>query len=256
MKERETIIAVERLTGGYGRTAVLRDVSFAVEAGEIVALLGGSGCGKSTLMNMMIGLLTPWQGRIAFQGQDLVTARRQERAQILRRIGVAFQGGALFGSMTVLDNVTLALEMFTPLPRDLIQSIGRAKLRLVDLAGSENHLPSELSGGMQKRAAVARALALDPDILFLDEPSAGLDPVTAANLDDLILQVRDNLGTTVVIVTHELPSIMAIADRVIMLDKSVQGIIAQGRPQDLANDRSQAQAWQFFNRVSQFHEME
>jgi len=256
MNERETIIDVEGLTGGYGDTAVLRDVSFSVHPGEILALLGGSGCGKTTLMNMMIGLVPPWEGRIAFQGNDLVSARGRERSQILKRMGVAFQGGALFGSMTIMDNVTLALEMFTSLPRDLIQGIALSKLRLVDLAGSENHLPSELSGGMQKRAAVARALALDPDILFLDEPSAGLDPVTAANLDDLILQVRDNLGTTVVIVTHELPSIMAIADRAIMLDKSVQGIMAQGRPRDLAQDPSQVPVWQFFNRVSQFHEME
>ncbi|MFC1763968.1 ABC transporter ATP-binding protein [Planctomycetota bacterium] len=250
MKTDNAKIQVDGLAGGYGGTLVLENISFAIKRGEVVAILGGSGCGKSTLMNLMIGLQRPWRGHIYYSGRDLTTAAGADYERIMHQIGVAFQGGALFGSMTVLDNVTLAMESFTDDPPSLQRAVASVKLRLVGLAGYENHLPSELSGGMQKRAAVARAMALDPEILFLDEPSAGLDPVTAAQLDDLILQLRDSFGMTVVIVTHELASIMAIADRVIMLDKSVKGIIAEGKPQELQHQREQPLVWQFFNRTA------
>ncbi len=252
--KREPIIKVEHLTAGYGETVILEDVSFEVYAGEILTILGGSGCGKSTLMNHMIGLLEPMSGDIWIDGGNIVTALGSEREKILTRFGVSFQSGALFGSMTVLENVALPLQEFTDLPQVAIEWIAQAKLRLVGLEGSGYLMPSELSGGMQKRAALARAMALDPKILFLDEPSAGLDPITAARLDDLILHFSRDLGMSFVIVTHELPSVFALADRVIMLDKERRGIVAQGRPDQLKDDRSEPVVWQFFNRKTALSE--
>ena len=252
--EREPIIKVEHLTAGYGETVILEDVSFEVYVGEILTILGGSGCGKSTLMNHMIGLLEPMAGDIWIDGGNIVTAQGAEREKILTRFGVSFQSGALFGSMTVLENVALPLLEFTDLPQVAIEWIAQAKLRLVGLEGYGYLMPSELSGGMQKRAALARAMALDPKILFLDEPSAGLDPITAARLDDLILHFSRDLGMSFVIVTHELPSVFALADRVIMLDKERRGIVAQGRPDQLKDDRSEPVVWQFFNRKTALSE--
>ena len=242
------IIQVEGLTAGYDQTIVLRDVSFAVHRSEILAILGGSGCGKSTLLNAMIGLLEPMAGTILIDGQDIVTADDLERERILATFGVAFQGGSLFGSMTALENVALPLEEFSDLPAEAVDWIAAMKLRLVGLEGFEYYRPSELSGGMRKRAALARAMAMDPKILFLDEPSAGLDPVTAAQLDELILQVSQGLGVTCVMITHEVASVLALADRAIFLDKTARGIVAQGRPADLRDDPSNAPVWQFFNR--------
>ncbi len=246
----KAIIKIENLTIGYDDTIVLKDISFQVRKGEIFVILGGSGCGKSTLLNHLIGLHSPKSGRIFIHGQDLTNADAAGRRHILSSFGVAFQGGALFGSMTLLENVILPLTEHTSLPAEAVDWIARQKLALVGLAGYEQRMPSQLSGGMQKRAALARAMALDPDILFLDEPSAGLDPVTAAHLDELIIQLSQTLGITFVIVTHELQSIFSLAGRAIMLDKASQGIIADGNPAEMKNDRSNPAVWRFFNRMA------
>ena len=245
----DAIIQAEKLTMGFDGTAILEEVSFSVNAGEIFIILGGSGCGKSTLLRHLIGLQEPMAGRIVIDGQELTDADERQRESILSGIGVAFQGGALFGSMTVLENVALPLEEFTPLPTAAIRWVAQSKLRLVGLGGYDDHLPSQLSGGMRKRAALARAMAMDPKILFLDEPSAGLDPITAAQLDELIVHLSAGLGVTFVIVTHELASVFTLNGRVIMLDKQAKGIIAEGRAEDLRNNRSNSAAWRFFNRT-------
>lgn len=243
------IIKVEGLVAAYGDEPILDSVSLEVRRGEIFVILGGSGCGKSTLLKHMIGLYTPVAGRILIHDRDLALAGEAERKTILRGIGVTYQSGALFGSLTLLENVMLPLEELTDLPLDAAAALGRLKLGLVGLADFCDHLPSAVSGGMQKRTALARAMALDPDILFLDEPSAGLDPVTSAGLDALILQLARGLGLTFVIVTHELASIFAIADRVIMLDARAKGIVAEGEPHFLRDNSENPLVRGFFNRV-------
>jgi phospholipid/cholesterol/gamma-HCH transport system ATP-binding protein len=219
-----------------------------VYKGEIFVILGGSGCGKSTLLKHMIGLYKPARGNIMIKGEDITQAEGKDRIDILKEIGVAYQLGALFGSMTVLENVMLPLEEYTDLDEDARHLIGRMKLELVGLDGSEQKMPSELSGGMIKRAALARAMALDPEVLFLDEPSAGLDPITSAELDQLIIQLSRSLGVTFIVVTHELNSIYAIADRVIMLDKSTKNIIAEGKPEYLRDHSTIPVVQKFFRR--------
>ncbi len=244
----EPLIRVRALTAGYGEQIILRDVDLEVFPGEVLILLGGSGCGKSTLLKQMIGLERPLSGTVLINGQDVHAARGAERTRILHGFGVSYQTGALFGSLSVLENVLLPLEECTDLPKPLRLRVARMKLAQVGLAGFENHAPAELSGGMVKRAAIARAMALDPSILFLDEPSAGLDPVTSAELDALILELARGLGMTFVIVTHELASVFAIADRVIMLDKSRQGIAAQGDPKTLRDHSTDPLVHDFFHR--------
>ena len=242
------VIRVEHLTAGYADRALLEDVSFEVQHGEVFAILGGSGSGKSTLLKHMIGLYAPMAGHIWLDGIDIATVEGAARLLALRRIGVAYQSGALFGSLTLVQNVRFPLEEYTELPDEALELIARMKLDLVGLRDFADSLPAEVSGGMQKRAAIARAMALDPAIVFLDEPSAGLDPVTSAGLDQLILRLKHGLGITFVVVTHELPSIFTIADRVIMLDRQTRSIVAEGRPQELRDHSDIPIVHQFFNR--------
>jgi phospholipid/cholesterol/gamma-HCH transport system ATP-binding protein len=239
---------VDNLTARFGDDTIFQGVSFQVLPGEILVILGGSGCGKSTLLKHMIGLYQPAVGKVILNGIDMRTEEAEELRQVKMGLGVLFQSGALFGSMTLAENVALPIEEYTELDQREIDRIVKMKLALVNLAGYENHLPEEISGGMKKRAGLARAMALDPAVLFFDEPSAGLDPISAAELDILIKSINQGLGTTMVVVTHELESIFSIAHRVIMLDKSAKGIIAQGDPRELKDHSPDIRVTDFFNR--------
>jgi phospholipid/cholesterol/gamma-HCH transport system ATP-binding protein len=249
--ERHPVIQVIDLTARYGEETILEHVSFEVHEGEIFVILGGSGSGKSTLLKHIVGLIRPHSGQVLIDGEDIVSPDVAVLDKVLKKIGILYQGGALFGSMTLAENIALPIQEYTELGPEAVSALVRMKLGLVNLDGYEDHLPSEISGGMKRRAGLARAMALNPRILFFDEPSAGLDPVTSAGIDNLILQINRTLGTTMVIVTHELQSIFTLARRVIMLDKKEKGILVEGDPRHLRDHSPLPEVRRFFNREAE-----
>ena len=235
----------------YGDFVVMRDLNFTIGKGEVFIIMGGSGCGKSTLLRHLIGLMPPAKGKVLYDGESFWDADPQERDRMMKRFGVLYQSGALWSSMTLAENVSIPLEEYTDLSSSQIKELVSLKLSLVALAGFEEFYPSEISGGMRKRAGLARAMALDPDILFFDEPSAGLDPVSARRLDDLILELKDSLGTTVVVVTHELASIFAIGDNSVFLDPDTRTMLATGNPKTLLAESKDPRIHSFLTRGEQ-----
>jgi phospholipid/cholesterol/gamma-HCH transport system ATP-binding protein len=233
MPQKKPHITVKDLTMAYGDFVVMHDLSFAINRGDVFIIMGGSGCGKSTMMTILTGLKTPAKGQVFYGETDFWGSDHETREKIIRRAGVMYQSGALWSSMTLAENVALPLETYTDLGPGEIRDAVELKMALVGLAGFEEFYPSEISGGMQKRAGIARAMALDPEVLFFDEPSAGLDPVSARRLDDLILQLSESLGTTMVVVTHELASIFTIGNNSVFLDASIRTMTATGDPNKL-----------------------
>lgn len=244
----DELIIVRDLTMAYGDFVLQRDLNFVVRRGDIFIIMGGSGCGKSTLLRHLIGLKEPASGKVFYGDQSLWDAEPADRARLLRRTGVLYQKGALWSSMTLAENIALPLQEYTDLRGDEIAQIASLKLALVGLKGFEDYYPAEISGGMQRRAALARAMALDPEILLFDEPSAGLDPITSRLLDDLILELRDSLGATIVIVTHELASIFAVGNNSVFLDAESRTMIASGDPKRLLADSEDARVRAFLTR--------
>lgn len=246
--DKDVMIKVSGLSVGYSHSAILKDINFSVRRGEIFVVLGASGCGKSTLLKNMIGLYPPIKGDIEIKGESIVNATPSQKTEIMKKFGVLYQSGALFNSLTLEENITLVLEEYTDLSKKERRRVAEEKLALVGLDRFKNFYPNAISGGMKKRAGLSRAMALDPDLLFFDEPSAGLDPISSASLDRLLMKLSKEHGTTLVIVTHELESIMTIADRVIMLDKNSKGIIAEGDPRDLRQNSTNEWVKRFMNR--------
>jgi phospholipid/cholesterol/gamma-HCH transport system ATP-binding protein len=246
--EGEARVRVSGLTMAYGSFVLMRDLDFAIRRGSVFIIMGGSGSGKSTLLRHMIGLQEPAKGDIFYGEECFTTAEAADRERMLRRIGVMYQSGALFSSLTLAENIGLPLGEYTDLSAAEIREVAALKLALVGLRGFEDYYPSQISGGMQKRAGLARAIALDPDILYFDEPSAGLDPVTSRRLDDLILELRDSLGATIVVVTHELASIFAIGDDCVFLDPETRTMIASGSPRDLLEHSKDPRVREFLTR--------
>ncbi len=232
----KNILQVQNLHVGYGQRVLMHELNFQVQEGEIFIIMGGSGCGKSTLLRVLMGLKEPMTGSVSYEDIPFWPGEEEQRQEIMRCAGVLYQGGALWSSMTLAENVSLPLEQYTSLNRAEIREQAELKLALAGLAGFGDYYPAEISGGMRKRAGLARALALDPDIIFLDEPSAGLDPVSARMLDDLILELRESMKKTFVVVTHELASLFAIADRALYLDAETRRMAALGAPQELLNN--------------------
>ena len=247
-KSNEAHIIVNDLTMAYGTFVVQRDLTFTVNRGDIFIIMGGSGCGKSTLLRHMIGLKKPAKGTVNYDDISFWDAAPAERDRIMRQFGILYQSGALFSSMTLAENIALPLQEYTDLSAGQIRKLVSLKLALVGLAGFDDYYPSEISGGMQKRAGLARAMALDPEILFFDEPSAGLDPISARLLDDLILELRESLGATVVVVTHELASIFAIGNNSVFLDPEKKTMIAQGDPKKLLAESKDPTVHRFLTR--------
>ncbi len=241
-------ITIDKLTMAYGNDIVQQNLSFAINRGDIFAIMGGSGCGKSTLLRHLIGLHRPYAGAIYYGTQDFWTMEEREQARILQKAGILYQSGALWSSMTLEDNLALPLQQFTDLSREMIRDVIRFKLSLVGLKGCEHYYPAEISGGMRKRAGLARAIVLDPEFLFFDEPSAGLDPVNARRLDELIVEIRDSLGATVVLVTHELPSIFAIATNSVYLDSEKRTMLDVGPPKKLLQNSTHKSVVDFLTR--------
>lgn len=244
----ETHIKVENMVARYGDFTVLKDINFEVKRGEIFVIMGRSGCGKSTMLKHLLGLKVPAAGKIYYEGRDFFAGDESERQARLESFGVLYQGGALWSSMTLEENVSFPLEEYTDLSRKQISEVVSLKLSMVGLRGFEKFYPYELSGGMRKRAGFARALALDPEVLFFDEPSSGLDPLSSKRLDDLILSIRDLFNTTVVVVTHELDSIFAIADHAIMLSPDEKTIIAEGKPKEMLKHSELPHVREFLSR--------
>lgn len=243
-----SMITVKDLEMRYGSRIVQQNLSFEVQRGDVFIIMGGSGCGKSTLLRHLIGLNRPAQGEVFYNEHSFWDANAKERAVMMRRFGVMYQGGALWTSMTLAENIALVLRRYTRLGKTEIRQLCSVKLAMVGLAGFENYYPSEISGGMKKRASIARALALDPEILFLDEPSAGLDPISSRRLDDLVLELRENLGTTLVVVTHELQSIFAIGSNSVFLDSETKTPIASGDPHRLLRESTNPKVREFLTR--------
>jgi phospholipid/cholesterol/gamma-HCH transport system ATP-binding protein len=248
MEKKKPYISIVDLTMAYGDFVVMRDLNFTINRGDIFIIMGGSGCGKSTLLRHMIGLKSPAKGKVLYGDFNFWKAAPQEREKMMRNVGILYQSGALWSSMTLAENVSLPLQQYTKLSRKKIREQVSLKLALVGLAGFEDFYPSEISGGMCKRAGLARAMALDPEVLFFDEPSAGLDPVSAKRLDDLILQLRDSLDTTVVVVTHELASIFAIGNNSVFLDPESRTMIASGDPNKLLAEEHDPRIQTFLRR--------
>lgn len=245
---KEVIIRAENLSIGYDKKTIMENLSFEISKGDIFIIMGGSGCGKSTLLRSLTGLIEPQNGKFFIQDIDMTTASEKEKLEIMKQTGILYQSGALFSSMTLEENVSLPLQQYTSYSATKIRNIAAFKLALVGLSGYQNFYPSEISGGMRKRAGLARALALDPKIVYFDEPSAGLDPVSSKNLDDLILEINKSLGTTIVVVTHELPSIFAIGKNSIFLDKEIKTISAMGNPKELLKNPPNKNVYEFLTR--------